>query len=60
MEALGPKTEAQLLEEGCLSPGAFLKLWPSVADPDAICSRSLHHVTLHFKSGKEQEGGCCV
>nr|XP_036866675.1 protein NLRC5 isoform X1 [Manis javanica] len=22
--------------------------------------RSLHHLTLHFKSGKEQEGGCCV
>lgn len=57
MERVGPKSEARLLEEGCLlgPPEAVVK----VADPDPVCSRSLHDVTLHFRASKEQKGGCC-
>lgn len=57
MEAVGPKSEAQLLEEGCLAPGGILRLWPRVAEPGAVCSRSLHHVTLHFRSNEKQKSG---
>lgn len=59
MEIVGPKSETQLLEEGGLPPGGMLRLWSRVADPGAVCSRSLHHATLHFRSSEEQEGGCC-
>lgn len=57
MEAVGPKPEAQLLEERCLPCGGIL--WLRVADPGAVCSRSLCHVTLHFRSNEEQKGGRC-
>lgn len=57
MEAVGPKSEAQLLEEGCLPPGGIRRLWLRVADPGGVCSRSLNHVTLHFRSNEKQKSG---
>lgn len=58
-EAVGPKSEIQLLKKGSLPPGGILKLWSKVADEGAVCSRSLRHLTLHLRSSEEQEDRCC-
>ena len=56
---MGPRSEIQLPKKGNLPPGRILKLWSKVADEGGVCSRSLNHLTLHFRSGEEQEDRCC-
>ncbi|XP_054935046.1 protein NLRC5 isoform X7 [Physeter macrocephalus] len=49
-------TEMELSPKSPLLLADIFSLCPRVQKVDL---RSLHHVTLHFRSSEEQEGGCC-
>lgn len=56
MKAGGPRHRLRFWRRDAVPRGT---LWPRVAEPGAVCSRSLTHATLHFRPGEEKGAVCC-